>query len=47
MLMKIRKKFAKSFFSQRRPIANAFMHEELMELFIDCDTALPSSHERI
>ena len=27
--------------------ANAFMHEELMELLIHYDTALPSSHERI
>ena len=27
--------------------ANAFIHEELMELLIYYDTALPSSHERI
>ena len=31
----------------RKIYANAFMHEELMELLIHYDTALPSSHERI
>ena len=27
--------------------ANVFMHEELMELLTNYDTALPSSHERV